>query len=123
FIKRVKAHTPLIDKTEIKNTKILMQLHDPIPTSFSPFLIDYRKKNICFPRYRDQFIPISEVMIHYLLLYNLSMLSRYESQWWGELITLKPDIEYSIIAHFLKTTSDKIPFLLGEMLLQDVHHY
>src|SRR5699024_3605282 len=89
FIKRVTTHTPPILKTNVDKTSISFELKYPITTSFGPFFIHHFDEKIYFPRHREQFIPISEVMIHYLLLYNLSMLSRYESQWWGELLTLK----------------------------------
>src|SRR5699024_4514174 len=117
FIKRIKSHASVLT-SEIGEKQIIISLRSPIKTSFGPFFVDYHNNEIYFPLYRDQFILISEVMVHYLILYNLSMLSRYESQWWGELLTLKPDKEYPVIAHFLETTADKVPLLLGKMLYE-----
>nr|WP_250637006.1 YaaC family protein [Lentibacillus amyloliquefaciens] len=53
------------------------------PAHNSPFFTETNGSAIYFPIHRENFLPISEIMIHYLLLYNLSMLCRYESQWWG----------------------------------------
>lgn len=117
FINRVKTHTPPVADTKVNSTSITIELKLPISDSSGPFFTDEAKGDIYFPRHRSQFIPISEVMVHYLLLYNLSMLSRYESQWWGELLTMRPDIEYPVISRFLDLTADKMPLLLGRMLL------
>lgn len=122
FINRIKSHTPDITKTEINKKWIYLELEYPLSDSFGPFFMDFYEKDIYFPRHRDQFIAISEVMVHYLVLYNLSMLSRYESQWWGELLTLKPDSEYPIVSSFLEITSKKVPFLLGKMLLHKAEY-
>jgi len=117
FIKRVSTHIPPVIKTNVNKTNISFELKQPITKSFGPFFIDHFEEKIYFPKNREHFIPVSEVMIHYLLLYNLSMLSRYESQWWGELLTLKPDNEFPLISHFLSVTAEKTPLLLGDILL------
>lgn len=120
FIKRIKAHTPPIINTDIGKEMIHVELEHPIRSSFGPFFLHFQDQHIYFPSHREQFTLVSEVMIHYLLLYNLSMLSRYEPQWWGELLTLKPDMEYPLISHFLTITAEKMPYLLGKILLERV---
>src|SRR5690625_3465222 len=94
-----------------------LSLHDALPISLTkpiaPFFIHLVNQSIYFPRTREQYLPISEVMVHYLLLYNLSMLSRYETEWWGDLLMTMPEIDYPFIVHFLNETANKIPTLLG----------
>lgn len=119
FIKRIKRYLPAIQHTETHGAVIDIYLDAPFkPTHNSPFFTETNGSAIYFPIHRENFLPISEIMIHYLLLYNLSMLCRYESQWWGELLTAKPDADYPFIKAFLKITSEKIPNLLEELLLQ-----
>ncbi len=47
------------------------------------------------------------------------MVSRYETEWWGELITTKPNIDHPFIVDFLHHTSKKIPLLLGYGMYQN----
>ncbi len=61
-----------------------------------------------------------ELSIHYLLLYHLSMLARYEAEWWTELIHHKPSIEYPLIVCYINITFQKIPFLISELIFR--HH-
>lgn len=57
-----------------------------------------------------------EIILHYLLLYNLSMISRYETEWWMDLLKTTPNNDYPAIVHFLNITQLKIPFLISEWL-------
>lgn len=109
FIQRIKCYLPAIEQTETTKTSIHVSLANPFHQITSPFYTDTANKKIYFPLYRDYFSTVSEVMVHYLLLYNLSMLCRYEAEWWGELLAAKPDMDYPFISHFLKTTGEKIP--------------
>lgn len=59
---------------------------------------------------------MSELMIHYLLLYNLSMLSRYETEWWGDLFALRENLDYPAISVFLDMTVEKFPWLISSWL-------
>lgn len=63
------------------------------------------------------FLP--EPLIHYLLLYNLSMISRYETDWWYDLLGSYASEDYPFIYQFLGISAKKIPyyvllFLLGQ---------
>ncbi|WP_164670572.1 YaaC family protein [Virgibacillus doumboii] len=117
FIQRIRSYLPPIEQTETTKASISVYLSNPFKKVTAPFFTDKANEKIYFPLYREYFSPVSEVMIHYLLLYNLSMLCRYESEWWGELLAEKPDADYPFIKHFLKTTGEKIPLLLGKELL------
>lgn len=113
---------PYLPKVLSSNTNqedIRIDLASPIIKSSGPFFFNTLDHSISFPLHRNHFIPISEIMVHYLLLYNLSMVSRYETEWWGELITTKPNIEHPFIVHFLHNTSKKVPLLLGHGMYQD----
>ncbi|MFC0300152.1 YaaC family protein [Virgibacillus soli] len=115
FIQRIKPYLGvMINQTSDKKSMIL-QLKQPLRDFKGPFFFNLHEQ-IYFPANRDHFIPLHEVMIHYLLLYNLSMLSRYEAEWWGDLIVTKSDSDYPFIEQFLETTAKKIPILLGREL-------
>lgn len=115
FIHRISPHLPYIHKVSQTVNQIHLELDKPITQSHGPFFC-HQNGTIYFPLDREYFLTLPEILIHYLLLYNLSMISRYETEWWGELITGKADMDYPWIKHFLKTAADKIPFLLGQEL-------
>lgn len=117
FINKIKPYLPEIDDMDIDQNSIQLKLRKSITKSHGPFFIHMENKTIYFPKNRELFLPISEVMIHYLLLYNLSMICRYETEWWGELLATKFDIDYPLIVHFLSITSKKIPFILENELM------
>ncbi|PAV28503.1 hypothetical protein CIL05_16330 [Virgibacillus profundi] len=116
FIQRMKVHLPTIKYTDSDEEMIRMELSHPLNYTNGPFFIHQSSQKIYFPKKRNHFIPISEVMVHYLLLYNLSMLCRYETEWWGDLLVTKSDLDYPFIRYFLQLTSEKIPILLGNKL-------
>ncbi|SFE63774.1 YaaC family protein [Alteribacillus iranensis] len=49
------------------------------------------------------------ICTHYLLLYNLSMITRYEGEWWGELLTHRHSVDYPIIKSYLSEAPHVIP--------------
>ncbi|WP_394239597.1 YaaC family protein [Niallia oryzisoli] len=93
-------------------------------------LFDYHDSNICllpvkynleeqnfyFSLLRGKFLCYPEMITHYLLLYNLSMISRYETEWWSELLKTMPNKDYPFIVQFLKLTAKKGPFLVYQFL-------
>ncbi len=120
FINRVKPYLPEIKETHNKGGHIVVHLNDPLfPAGASPFFTGMADHRIYFPADREDFLPISEVMVHYLLLYNLSMLCRYEPEWWGDLLAAKPDRDFPFIHSFLDVTAAKMPMLLGKCLLDN----
>lgn len=118
FVQRLSRYLPTLKQALIKPDMIEMKLSVPVSESIGPFFIHMADQTIYFPTHREQFLHISEVMVHYLILYNLSMLSRYETEWWGDLLQSKAEIDYPIITSFLATTSEKIPILIGEKMYQ-----
>lgn len=53
-----------------------------------------------------------EMLVHYLILYNLSMIARYETDWWCDLIKTMPNEEYPLISSFLRITATKGPYFV-----------
>ncbi|WP_349409019.1 YaaC family protein [Pseudalkalibacillus sp. SCS-8] len=64
------------------------------------------------PVTRDGYKPLHEVMVHYLLLYNLSMICRYETEWWGDLFHTFSSNDYPYISRFLSISRLKVPHML-----------
>ncbi|MBC5638362.1 YaaC family protein [Ornithinibacillus sp. BX22] len=114
LIKRMKDYLSF-QESQIDSESITIHLTDTLIQTVSPFQMDLDGM-IYLPTDRQLFFPLSEIMVHYLLLYNLSMLSRYEAEWWGELLATKPDADYPFISSFLTITQKKIPLLIGEYL-------
>ncbi|WP_376767915.1 YaaC family protein [Neobacillus endophyticus] len=70
------------------------------------------------PLNKNKFINFPELLIHYLLLYNLSMIARYETEWWSELTKMMPNRDFPFIQSFLHITMEKGPFLIYQFLLK-----
>ncbi|SFA56617.1 YaaC-like Protein [Anoxybacillus pushchinoensis] len=62
---------------------------------------------------------IHKVSAHYLLLYNLSMICRYETEWWYDLLQSYSNDAYPFIVQFLEATERKIPSFLYHYLLHN----
>ncbi|WP_110114885.1 YaaC family protein [Bacillus sp. CGMCC 1.16541] len=86
-----------------------------------PFMYDLYKDSFYFPKNRNWEQQLPEVLTHYLLLYNLSMISRYETEWWYELLHTYTSKDYPFITQFLSITSDKIPYFLLSFLETKKH--
>ncbi|SFA54666.1 YaaC-like Protein [Parageobacillus thermantarcticus] len=72
------------------------------------------------PTKREKIFMLPEVIAHYLLLYNLSMISRYETEWWSELLHAYSSNAYTLIVQFLSLTAEKVPLLLYEYLTKQL---
>ncbi|MFC0190619.1 YaaC family protein [Fictibacillus aquaticus] len=74
--------------------------------------------DVYLPVERDLYsLPkFNEIMIHYLVLYNLSMICRYDTEWWSDLFHTYSSSELPIIRQFLNVTSKKVPKLMGDYL-------
>ena len=62
---------------------------------------------------------LPELLIHYLISYNLSMIARYETEWWVELLKTTPNDDYPAIVQFLKVSQKKVPYLVFEWLVKE----
>ena len=74
------------------------------------------KDRLALPGIRNEASGIPEVLIHYAILYNLSMIARDETEWWVELLKNRTNEDYPIITTFLNVTTEKSPYLLLKIL-------
>ncbi len=91
------------------------------PLNCHPFYYHHTLNSYFLTTNRDHTTFFPEVMVHYLLLYNLSMISRYETEWWSELLQNASTKDLPFIQQFIHTTSVKIPFLLSEFLYSKIN--
>ena len=82
-----------------------------------PFRMNLKEKQYSFSLLKGEISNFPEMLIHYLLLYNLSMIARYETEWWSELIKMMPTNDYPFIESFLDITMSKGPYLVYEYLM------
>lgn len=87
------------------------------PLQCAPFLF-HRNGHYYLPTKRNLFHSIHEIIVHFLLLYNLSMICRYETEWWNDLFHTFASNDLPFIQQFLSVTAEKVPFLLSLYLQQ-----
>jgi hypothetical protein len=84
----------------------------------SPLKINLETKSYMLPLNKSSFYNFPELLVHYLLLYNLSMIARYETEWWSELTKMMPNQDYPFIHSFLDVTLKKGPYLIFDYLMR-----
>src|SRR5690606_22611895 len=82
-----------------------------------PLKYHLREQAFYFSVKKADMINFPELLIHYLLLYNLSMIARYETEWWSELMKTMPGKDYPFIVSFLEVSAEKGPFLAYQYLM------
>ena len=83
-----------------------------------PFRYDYQLNTYTLSLQRNQpsqLLP--DMLIIYLLLYNLSMIARYEIDWWTELFKEMGHHDLPFIKGLLEVCEFKIPLLVGDWLM------
>jgi YaaC-like protein len=101
----------------------LWQIQLPSTKSFLeilPFRFNIIDKNYYLLKNSKDLAFYPELSIHYLILYHLSMIARYEIDWWAEMIHHKPSVEYPLIVQYLNLVQTKIPFLVNQYLFEDL---
>lgn len=88
-----------------------------------PFRYNIVEKHYFLPLTKSDLLQFPEILIHYLLLYNLSMIARYETEWWSELMKMMSNNDFPFIQSFLETTIRKGPFLIYQQLISGVEKY
>ncbi|MFS0749706.1 YaaC family protein [Oceanobacillus sp. 1P07AA] len=116
FVQRIRPFLPSIKEISEQSSSFKIDLAEKIVHANGPFFVHMDNQQLYFPTSRDIYLPYSEIITHYLILYNLSMLCRYETEWWGELMVSKADSAYPMIEHFLEITRRKIPYLIEKEL-------
>ncbi|WP_233144167.1 YaaC family protein [Lottiidibacillus patelloidae] len=96
-----------------KSDYLLFEKSESHFSNFVPPLFYHLYDNSFYlPSERELFSPFPEVIVHYLMLYNLSMICRYETDWWSELYHTYATNDFPFIIEFLQITSIKVPYLL-----------
>lgn len=85
---------------------------EPLPLKYN-----LEEQHYVFPLNKGALFLFPELLLHYLLLYNLGMIARYETEWWSELIKMMPNEDYPLIQSFLKSTWKKGPYLIYQYLM------
>lgn len=80
-----------------------------------PFLTDMDGIHY-LPAVRAGYIELPEPLTHYLILYNLSMISRYETEWWSVLHAERSSPDLAFIHAFIDVTQRKFPFMTARWL-------
>jgi YaaC-like Protein len=81
-----------------------------------PFVYDSIKKTFYLSLRKEKELLFPEMLIHYLILYNLSIISRYETEWWYHLLHNYETRDFPFITHFLSISASKIPILVYDFL-------
>jgi hypothetical protein len=84
----------------------------------SPLKFNIEDQSFALPLIKNNLFNFPEMLIHYLLLYNLSMIARYETEWWSELTKNMPNRDYPFIHSFLDVTLKKGPYLIYQYLMK-----
>lgn len=96
---------------------LYFKMESPLsPIKEGPFLF-HSNGTYHIPTKKEKIFALPEIHAHYLLLYNLSMISRYETEWWSELLHSYSSKAYIFILQFLSISADKVPLLLNEYLM------
>ncbi len=75
------------------------------------FTLDYKGRSYLRPFKENSFF-LPEMMIDYMLMYNLGMLCRYDTELWGEIIFSFASEDMYIINEFVNLTLRKFPNLI-----------
>lgn len=84
--------------------------------NYVPLKYNLKDQVYALPLSKGDGFDFHELLVHYLLLYNLSMIARYETEWWSELVKTMPNKDFPFIETFLQVTLEKGPFLIYEYL-------
>ncbi|MFG6113600.1 YaaC family protein [Halobacillus sp. MO56] len=95
-----------------------IEMEQPFTPYFSqPFYYSSKQKAFYTSFARDTLDHLPEMMIHYILLYNLSMICRYEVEWWMDLHHIRDTSDYALLTHFIVLTSEESERMVQDWLL------
>jgi hypothetical protein len=101
---------------ELVEHKLALSFENGVPNDLTPLKYNLEEHCYSLPSCKTNFIDFPELLTHFLLLYNLSMIARYETEWWSELTKMMPNKDYPFIDSFLNITQEKGPFLIYQLL-------
>ncbi|MFC0560263.1 YaaC family protein [Halalkalibacter alkalisediminis] len=109
-----------VSVVEDKNELIITLPNKPNKLDSFPFSFD-RNNHVYLLKERQniRMYSLPEMATHFLLLYNLSMICRYEAEWWGDLIHTFDGTDFPFISHYLNIAQLKIPHLVHAYLQQE----
>jgi hypothetical protein len=81
-----------------------------------PLFVMSPNHNMYFWNGAEEDIPLPQWAVHYLLLYQLGMLCRYETEWWGELVLTQSLAEKLLVERFLSLHQDMFPRIIMDLL-------
>jgi hypothetical protein len=115
FVNYLNEQTSLAIGTSYEDKKKLFLKVGKRPNSLlcSPLQFDLSNNQFNVPTNRNLFSFLPELLVHYLILYNLSMVCRYETDWWGELFHQYPSNDLPFITEFLDISKYKVPYYLS----------
>jgi len=103
-----------IKELSTNKTNINISFSDILQPSH-PFCYHVKEDRYYIPIEKPS-VQLPEILVHYLLLYNLSMIARYEIEWWSELLKTMPNQDYPYIESFLSIAAKKGPQLIFQFL-------
>ncbi|MFC4619720.1 YaaC family protein [Camelliibacillus cellulosilyticus] len=80
------------------------------------FLLQDLNGRLYLPAVKTGYLDLPELLVHFLILYNLSMIARYETEWWYTLHFERSSSDLSFIHAFLALAQIKFPKLAGQWL-------
>lgn len=95
---------------------LVFKMNDKYTYDYEPLKYNLEMDSFAFPLVKESRLQFHEILIHYLLLYNLSMIARYETEWLSELVKTMPNKDYPFIESFLQISLFKGPYLISEYL-------
>src|SRR5699024_86611 len=105
FTKELTTEFPLEFMYNEKD-KIYFKHHFKTKDIPPPFRVD--AETLYYPTYASSSTLLPNLLLYYAILYTLSMLSRYDTEWWNELTILKQSFDYPLIQQFLHHAPDLI---------------
>lgn len=116
LLNKLQPYIPIVDHVEKREDTHYVQLQKKVPHGPHPFFIEQTTEKIFFPNRQSHFVIIDEWLIYYMVLYNLSMIARYEIEWWGDTITTKSTTDFPLISHFLQIVTNKFPLIIHDQM-------
>ncbi len=97
-------HTPTVK--EERQTIYIQCKNEPLHSTASPLRFHLNRQPLLH-KYRSDCLYLPELALFYLILYNLSMICRYETEWWGERLHTMDCDEIPFIKQFLQLVEDQ----------------
>ena len=97
---------------EVKDLEVSFKSSEGYTKAIDGVSFHIDKGEFYLPTSRDRLSKLPEILIHYLILYNLSMISRYETEWWYDLLLGSSNDDYPFILRYMEIAKRKIPYFV-----------